>query len=227
MINIDFLPTTYHEERTRQNLAHRRWLLILLAAITLVGLGIKRHQQSSELATRANELEAKVTVTQQKLSEMEKLREERKNLLYQKDIQQQLYQPVTATQAVAALGQLMPDSTALTHVSVLAHRPPPKPLEDPEDKKKRSSKSREKPNPEDVKDYLSIEVHGLAPDDVTVADLVNTMSDHPLFENVAMHFSRVDEQGDLIARRFRIGVEVPLDRRYMPLTTTVGVTDED
>lgn len=227
MINIDFLPTSYHEERAQRNLVHRRWILIMLTALTLVGWGVARYKQSTDLAWRANSLDSQVAVTQQKRSEMDKLRQEHKGLLYQQNIQQQLYQPVAVTQTVAVIGQLMPDSTALTSVRILAHRPPPKPLEDPDDKKrKRSSKSKNAPNPEEQKDYLSIEVLGLAPDDVTVAKLVNTMSDHPLFENVAMHFSRVDNRGDLVTRRFSIGADVPLDRRYKPLTTTAGVADE-
>ena len=228
MINIDFLPTSYHEEHAQRNLAHRRWLLTLLTVLTLMAWGIARHKQSSDLAWRAGSLDSQVAVTQQKRSEMDKLRQERKNLLYQQNIQQQLRQPVAVTQAVAVIGRLMPDSTALTSVRVLAHRPPPKPLEDTDDKKrKRSSKSKKNLDPGEQKDYLSIEVHGLAPDDVTVANMMNMMSDHPLFENVAMHFSRVDERGDLVTRRFSIGADVPLDRRYKPLTTTAGVTDED
>ena len=228
MNNIDFLPTSYHAQRTQQNVAHRRWVLILVTAMTLTGWGIVRHKQSSELALRAGTLDSQVAVTQQKRSEMDKLRQERKSLLYQQNIQQQLYQPVAITQTVALIGRLMPDSTALTGVRILAHRPEPKPLEEPDEKKrKRSSKSKKSLDIEEQKDYLSIEIHGLAPDDVTVAKLVNTMSDHPLFENVAMHFSRVDSQDDLVTRRFRIGADVPLDRRYKPLTTTAGVTDED
>jgi hypothetical protein len=226
--SIDFLPTSYHDERAHRNIAHRRWVLILLTGLTLAGWGGARHKQSADLAWRANSLDSQALVTQQKRSEMDKLREERKALQYQQNIQQQLDQPVAVTQTVAVIGRLMPDSIALTQVSVSAHRPPPKPLEAPnENKRKQSPKHKKAVDLEKQRDYLSIEVHGLAPDDVTVTNLVNTMSDHPLFEKVIMHFSRVDERGDLITRRFRIGAEIPLDRQYQPLLSTAGVTDEN
>lgn len=228
MNHIDFLPPSYHEERARRGLAHRRWVLILLTTLTLVGWALARHKQSSDLAWRTTALESQAQTTQQKRGEMEKLRAERKVLIYQQKIQRQLRQPVAVSQAIATLGRQLPDSAGLTSLRVTAHRPPPMPLEDPDDKKaKRSAKKKTEPDKETPPDYLAIEVQGLAPDDITVANLVNTMSEHPLFEKVKMNFSRVDTRGELVSRRFQISAEVPLDRRYVPTATSAGVTHED
>jgi Tfp pilus assembly protein PilN len=223
--HIDFLPESYHTERARQGVAHRRWVLIVLTALTLACWGVARHQRSADLARRTYALESQAQATQQKLSEMAKLRQERKGLLYQQKIQRQLSQPVAVTQTIATLGRLLPDSAGLTNLHVAAHRPPPKPLETPEDKKaKRTAKKAPEVDPETLRNYLFIEVQGIAPDDVAVANLVNTMSEHPLFDRVAMNFSRVDNRGDLLTRRFQIGAEVSMDKRYVPIATSAEVS---
>ncbi len=228
MIDIDFLPQAYHEERIRNARRHKRWFMILMVAVMLVGWGISRQRQSSELAWRADALEAQAYATKQKQSEMTKLQMERKSKRYQLKIQRQLDQPVTVTQAVAVLGQLMPDSSGLTRVKVKTHRPAPIPLPDPDEKKnKRNSRRKPAVDPEQVKDFIQLDVYGIAPDDVAVANMVNSMSDHPLFEKVTMHFSRVGERNELKGRSFRVGAQVPLDRRYLPLQQTAEVTHED
>lgn len=225
---IDFLPPSYHEERARRGIVHRRWVLIMLTVLTLVCGTVARHKRSSEIAWRAAALETQAETTQQKRGEMEKLRTERKALLYQQKVQRQLSQPVAVSQTIATLARQLPDSAGLTNIRVTAHRPAPKPVEDPDAKKpKRSTKKKTETALEIPPDYLAIEVHGLAPDDITVANLVNTMSEHPLFEKVTMNFSRVDSRGALISRRFQISAEVPLDRRYIPSAASAGVTDED
>lgn len=228
MNHIDFLPSSYHEQRAGRGLARRRWVLIALTTLTLAGWAVVRHKQSSDLAWRAAAIESQAKTTQQKRSEMEKLRAERKALLYQQKVQRQIGQPVAVSQAIASLGRQLPDSAGLTGLLVTAHRPPPKPLEDPDDKKaKRPAKNKSDTKDTPPPDYLAIEVQGLAPDDITVANLVNTMSEHPLFEKVKMNFSRVDTRGEWISRRFQITAEVPLDRRYIPTATSAGVSHED
>ncbi|GAB4109333.1 MAG: hypothetical protein Kow00105_18020 [Phycisphaeraceae bacterium] len=227
MNSIDFLPESYHEERAQRLVARRRWVLIVLTALTLVGWGLARHLQSADLARRTEALEAQAQATQQKRSEMAKLRAERQSLQYQLKIQRQLSQPVALSQTVAALGRLLPEGAGLTNLRVVAHRPPPKPKEDPDDKKKSRKKKNDEPDPESLRHYLIVEVSGLAPDDVTVANLVNEMAEHPLFEKVTMKFSRVDDRSEWLARRFQVEAEIPLDRRYLPVARSAEVSDED
>ncbi len=226
MIDIDFLPKSYHEERARRARLYKHWVMILLVAVTMVFWGISHQRQSAELTWRANSLEAQAQSTRQKLSEMAKLHKEHKALVYQIKIQRQLDQSVAVTQAVSTLGQLLPDSSGLTRVMVQTHRPAPIPLTDP-DVKKKKRKSKTKIDPKLLRDYIQIDVYGIAPDDVVVAKLVNDMSNHLLFKKVTMHFSRAEQQGEIFSRRFRVGAEVPLDRRYLPLTQTAEVTHEN
>lgn len=227
MIDIDFLPQTYHEERARRAQVFKRWVMILLVALTLVGWGVTRQRDSAKLAWRADALEAQAHATLVKQSEMDKLRKEKTSLAYQMKIQQQLDQPVAVTQAVAVIGQLLPPSAGLTQIKIQTHRPPPIPLPDPDaNKKKRKSKGKDFPEPP-AEDFLEIDIYGLAPDDIVVAQIMNVMSDHPIFEKVTMHYSRTDERDGLISSRFHIGAKVPLDRKYVPLHQTAEVKRED
>jgi len=226
VIDIDFLPNTYHEERARRAQLFKRWMMILLVGLTLVVWGFARQRQSAELAWRADSLETQAKATLIKQSEMDKLRHEKKSLVYQLKIQQQLDQPVAVTQAVAVIGRLLPGSTGLRQIEVRTHRPPPIPLADPDqDKKKRKSKPKTKQV--QVEDYLALDVYGFAPDEIVVAELMNEMSEHPIFEKVIMHFSRTEEHDGLISSRFHIGAKVPLNRKYLPVTQTAEVAHED
>jgi Tfp pilus assembly protein PilN len=225
VIDIDFLPQTYHQERARRAQIYKQWVMILLTAVTLAGWGISRQQQSAELASRTNSLETLANDTRQKQSEMDKLRKDHKSLAYQLKIQRQLDQPVATTQVVSVLGQLLPGSSGLTQIEIKTQRPPPIPLSDP-NKKKKKPKRNASPQPP-PKDFLEIDVYGIAPDDVEVAQMMNSMSDHPLFEKVIMHYSRTEERGEIISRRFHIGAKVPLNKRYLPLSKTAEASYED
>jgi len=57
--------------------------MILIVAVTLVGWGISRQNESAELAAEAEAIEAQAYATKQKQSEMTKLQKERKSLRYQ------------------------------------------------------------------------------------------------------------------------------------------------
>ncbi len=230
MNTIDFLPESYHLERAYRKLRQRRVLLIALTAMTLLGWGITRHQQSAGLAGEVRSLEAQAKASKLKRSEMDKLREERKQLVYQETIQQQLDQPIAVTESVALIGRIMPESVNISRISINTLRPDPKPIEDEDEadrKKSRSSSKKKKADEAPPKDLITIQVYGAAPNDPIVAELVETMSDHAVFQNVKLHFSRADEADEVSMRRFHIEAEVPLDRRYVPQTTTAGVTDED
>ena len=228
MIDIDFLPQTYHEERAHRAQVFKRWVMILLMAVALVGWGVARQHDSAKLSWRADALETQARVTLVKQSEMDKLRKEKSSLAYQMKIQQQLDQPVAVTQAIAVIGQLLPPSAGLTQVQIQTHRPPPIPLADPDDDKKKKRKSKRKTASEPpAEDFLEIDIYGLAPDDIVVAQIMNVMSDHPIFEKVIMHYSRTDERDGLISSRFHIGAKVPLDRKYVPLHQTAEVNRED
>jgi len=222
--NIDFLPQAYHEKRRERVHAYRRWVLLVMVCLTLVIWGALRYSDTAELSEEAQNLEARVQDTLLQLSEKSRLTKEHGALGYQLKIQRQLEQPVAVTQAMAVLGRLLPVSSGFTHVQVQTQRPPPEPLSEPKGKR-----GRRKPatDPDQARDYLKVEVHGLAPDDVAVTDLVNEMSDHPLFVKVMMRFSRVAERNGLLGRKFLISAEVPLDRRYLPTTKTAEVTHED
>ncbi len=225
MNHIDFLPASYHEQLAQHGIVYRRWVLLSVTAVFLIGWGVMRHNQTADLRHSAQLLRSQVQDAQRQQSEMAKLQQDYASLGYQLKIQRQLDQPVALSQSVSTLGQLLPDSTGLTWIQVKTFRPPPKPLVDPDEKPNKRRKAKKDQEP--IKDHLEIEVKGIAPDDVIVAHLVNSMSDHRLFEQVKMHFSRAGEHNGLLGRRFHVGAQVPLDRRYVRTQQSAEVPDED
>jgi hypothetical protein len=152
-------------------------------------------------------------------------------LAKQVKIQRELSPPLKTTQAMATIAQLMPLRVALRSLTLVGKRPTPA-VAPKESNKKPAAKGRASKKPEKVVpvDPMKIELIGLAPSDGDIAELVGQLSNHPLFTGVKLVFSREATVGDLIAREFRIELEVPLDREYRPAATVAEageVSDED
>jgi hypothetical protein len=65
---------------------------------------------------------------------------------------------------------------------------------------------------------VKVSFSGFAPDDLTVASLVATLSQCSLFEQVRIHSSRGVERFGYEGRKFRVTMWVPLDREFRPLS---------
>lgn len=229
MNSIDFLPEAYHQQRLYRNIRRRRWVLVILTALTLVGWGLTRHQQSASLARDVKQLETEARASKQTEMELKKLHDERRSLIYQADIQEQLDQPIAPTTVLALVGRLMPESIDLSRIKITTHRPAPKPLvaDDQKSKHKTRQKKMTKADQEAQRDYMIVDVYGMAPDDVAVGAFVESLNADPVLENVKLNYSRAEENDRVAMRRFYLSAEVPLDRRYVPQPQTAGVTDED
>jgi len=70
----------------------------------------------------------------------------------------------------------------------------------------------DRPAPEPAR----VELVGLAPHDREIANLVETLSEHPLCREVKVDFTRRIELGRLYAHEFRLEFQVPLDRMVRP-----------
>jgi len=178
--------------------------------LAAAAVGIKAH--SHHQSRTAERLEATVQSELTALDVITGLNHERQELLKTFDLKRELEPPATYSQVLALLGHALPKGVAVTELSMLAVRPRPEPVED-----KRASRRKAKPVAEakpQEPHLISIELSGLAPDDLSVAVLVSTLDEHPLFSRVTMRSSEsVDVEG-LIAREFSLTATVDLDRKF-------------
>ena len=202
MNEINFLPPSFLKRGARRRRVFRQLVILAFAAACADAWYTRSSTDLSAARAYAANLEAQVAASRDRAAEITRLEARRQALTARMQTHHELVQPVNSVQVTAAVGRLLPPALALKELNILGRRPAP------------ASSGASTPSPVEP---LKVEMVGLAPADVEVADFVGKLSDYPLFVNVKMLYSRAVQAGDLQAREFRVELEVPLDREYRPL----------
>ncbi|MEE9212495.1 MAG: PilN domain-containing protein [Phycisphaeraceae bacterium] len=211
MNQVNFLPETFVTDQARMSRIYRQIALIIGVAVCMVGYMTTSRSHLASVETYADNLETEVAAAKQQMNELTKLQQRYQGLTHQLRIQRELALPLRHSQIVATLGQQMPESIALTDLRIDSHLPATR--------GKYARALAASPNsvvPAEYKPVLELEMTGLAASDLDIANFVGALSDHPLFSDVKMHFSRTIRAGDLIGRQFRLSMQVRLDCDYKP-----------
>lgn len=224
MNQINFLPQSFYRLRRRKRRVVIESLLVLGLAVGLGVWFLLGDQALSALRSQAALADADRATVQGQLEELAALQVEARELAGQMKIHRQVTLPVGFTQVLAVLAQVTPESIAYTDMRLECGRPVPAPPVAADDAKGKKA-ARGKPATAKAVETIKIAITGLSPDDRRIADLLGKLADHPLFTQVKLDFSRTTEQDDVIARRFRLLLEVPLDRNYR--ATREGVAHAD
>lgn len=203
MNEVDFLP---EKCRIRQLRRHRRTryvsLLAALALAVLAGWAVLA-QQTSSLAAKAQAIEHQLKSLRAKQLEVNRLAAQRRQLIAQVKRQHQLGMAVRDAQIITALANHMPATISLTDVSMRYHTGAA------------AANGSHHPGQRGVKPTLAINIQGIAPDDMTVADFVSTLTRDPLFSKVTMRFSRPTTRGSVLGREFELTMSVDLTRQFV------------
>jgi Tfp pilus assembly protein PilN len=213
MSEINFLPDSYLRNQSRQRRIYRQCTLVLLLIIALTGWWLAQYGRTEAVRRYALSLEAEVVAARNQMNELNKLRLEQQQLTHQLNIQRELAQPVSHTQIMAVLAQLLPPSVGLTDVTMAVDQPAPTAVASTHTSSKRKQ-SKQQTAPRKTPSFVRVDLVGLAPDDLAIANLVGDLSEHPLFEQVTLRYSRSIEFQNLMGREFRIMIAVPLDCQY-------------
>lgn len=212
---VNFLPTSYRR-RVRQSRRNRRQAVLAVALLAvLAGWWFVQQQHTTQMQRQAQELEAEVESARQRMSELMALREQYQALRHQVRVQRLLSEPLRRTQIMATLGKRMPEPVTLMRIVLDTERPPAASLV-----------GRDGADASGHPHKVNLELSALAPDDLTVANLLTALKEHALFDDVAMHHSRSIEQYDVAARQFRMSTTVDLDRQFEPVEDTSGASRE-
>jgi len=225
MINeINFLPESFLKRHQRKRRIMREIGLVVVVVICLFvwisatssrAIGLKNYVEA-----KTQELEA----AEAQLVELSRLKKQMAGLNQQIDLHRRLSLPVTHTSLLAAIGESMPDDIALTRVEMTT--PTPKPTNKPKktSKSKKSVKSKREQTKAEPKEprLMKFEMTGLSPSDLMVANFVGRLSEHVLFHNVKMKYTRSTRVGEVTARKFGIELTVDLNQQYMPTEQQAG-----
>ena len=212
MNQINFLPQSFIRQRLRKRRVYREAVLVAVVALAMIGWFASRRHQLSGLETYANAVHAESLAARKQVMEMAKLRDHHKRLTHQVRIQRELAASLDYTQVLATVAELMPQSMTLSALSMNSPQPSPRVLTG-------DSKSAGKSSSSNASNYLIVQLVGFAPSDVDIANFVGLLADHPLFVNVKMMFSRSAQINTLLAREFRIEMQLPPNRDSRPATT--------
>ncbi len=220
MSTINFLPASYFKRR------HRRVRILVEAAVVSVvaALLVVAHMVGEsgmlDLRDYARQTKNEGTAVQRQFKELAALQAEHRELSGQLRVHRQVTLPVSFTHVLAALSELAPESIAMTDLRLETKPPVPSaPPGSPAAKAATDAKSKKTGQAKAVAvkpaEPLKIELTGLSPDDGRIADFVGALADSPLFSDVKLLFSRSSEQDGVVSRRFRVTMEVRLDRTYL------------
>ena len=214
---INFLPESFVLAQAKQKRKFRQVMLLVLVMMAITGWYLMERDSLADLRAYAQSLQTQAEATNQKVTEMSLLRDEYASLTSQLRIQRELAEPVSCTVIVATLGRMMPPQVAVSDFTLKLVRPKPAQVVDPDQKKKRKSSRRSKAAKVIPPHHIELTLMGISPDDQQVAAFIGELTEHKLFSDVKLHYTRASEIGNYQVREFRVDLKVPLDRDYRPI----------
>ncbi len=219
MNEINFLPQSLLDEYARRRRVTRQVMLTVLMVCSLFGGHLYANAQLTSLEAYASHLTEQSNAARDRLEEMARLECEYHTLANHARVRKQLAAPVRASQVLGCIAQAMPDGIAMTGVSLRAPTPNPN-----ADKGEAAPAATKHPAVGDLRQpVIDVQIDGLASDDLVIAELIGTLSDHPLFKSVNLPYTKEVSYDTFVARRFRVDARVRLDR---PVVTTTAVQEQ-
>ncbi len=222
MSQINFLPDSFLQHRRRRRSAVRQYALLAVVAAGMIGWYFSAQNRLERLNDYARSLEELAATTAMQKTQALQLGEREKALVRRVQIQRELSPPIDLSEVIAVITGILPESVALDSLAVTQQPPPiqqPQ-VSTPSSKTKTKSKSKTKPAPAPTSDqpwhYLNVELRGVAPSGSDMANIVGSLEEHPLFDQVRPGDSRSVERNGFKVSEFAIKFRVPLDRDYQP-----------
>jgi len=206
MENIDFLPERIKVQRARRKRLIRVGYLLAVCVGALVLLGFSRQERVKAAQAELALLSERSGNVRRQLATLDFLQAQHADLLVKKRIDEELGSRVDALDVLAELGRMMPEGIAITSLNLEAVAVPAPAV----GQAKTSASARPAPagNAPRAKETLvnrvRLDLVGLAPTDVDVANFIGQLSASPLFEDVNMGYAKNTRIKDRSAREFKV-----------------------
>ncbi len=203
---IDLMPESCRG-RIRRRKATQRWI----AAYAIVGgavaiLATTSHIAQASRLSRVKALREAVQLDAGQRVEADKIEKQLSAIRHTIDRQARLASPVRVSDVIAVIGAVMPRSVSLTSLSVT-------PRVDRGPLRARSGSQQEaRGEPEG---RLIVELTGVAPDDVHMANLVAGLESHPMFMRISIDHARKSVIRGTEGREFGLTCEIDLSAQFV------------
>lgn len=216
MNEINFLPQSFLEAQNRRLRLFRE--IAILVGLVLIGLALFAGHSGQVMSVRNQTASKNDELDAAKLrsKEVVRLQSQQSKLKLQLAVHQGLSMPLNLSSILAVISDVLPLKLALTEISMSAENPK---LDLPTYRKsKKSKKSRNKKTAVVRHKVMKIQLVGLSPSDVDVANLVGALAASPIFQNVKMRYAKGTKLNNATAREFRLEMEILMDCVYVDLT---------
>jgi len=210
MRDVDFLPPWYRDllSRKRSTIAY---LLVLAFMVVLVSAGSLRRRSEIRAAERGLAAsDAQLESTRADLQKLDVLRQLRDQWRRQERALTSTGVNIEASRLLAALTKVIPPDTALTGITFAVAEPQrddPTPTTAPAPSNQADPAS---PRPSGNR-RLNVSLHGIAPGEVAVANVLAGISKQPLFRHVNLTYAKDRPDQEATVREFEVTFVINLD----------------
>lgn len=202
--SYDLLPPACRELVLRR-VRLRRWIMAYAVVAGAIGMGYIGLNFGREIQIeRRGDLQAQVRLNWERNEEAQRLFHDIQDLGNSIARYNRLAWPIRVSDTIAIVEPMVPESATLTALTLT-----------PRVERNRGKVGKDgKREPDSETTYLSVEMEGVAIDDLAVARLVSGLDEHPIFASVTLDYARSREIDNVAAREFRINCEIDLSKRY-------------
>ncbi len=202
MKQADFLPERIRCQRVRRKRLMRQGYLLTTCALCLVLLSYVRHGWIAEVRADCALLDERIAAQEQVIAKIPPLERQMANLLMKKQIDEELGSRTDCTAVLSELARLMPMNMSLVSLELKTVEIRTQPDTDMV-RSQRPVRSSGSPKGEHVIRRVQMNIEGIAPTDVDVANFIGQLSASPLFESVNMGYARTESFRGRLARQFQ------------------------
>ncbi|MHC4975288.1 MAG: PilN domain-containing protein [Planctomycetota bacterium] len=200
---IDLMPNSALQRMGRARRI-QRWVLLYLATIgVLAGTAAMQQMKRTLLEKEVFHTRAQTQGIAEHRVQANRIREDLSRLLWTQSRHDDLMWPVKMHDVTRIVASLVPGSVTLTSVTVAAQQG-----------RRFGAASHSVSSSNGEEGALTLELIGLAGNDVALAHLLSGLESHPLFQSVVVDFSRETMHRDLTGREFGITCRISLDAQY-------------
>jgi Tfp pilus assembly protein PilN len=218
MLNINFVPDDYVQgnESRRTN-----WMCIILFAIVMAGLGgsfvtIKIRQRAC--SDREKLVNARMTQIQESIKQFEELQTKRKAMMKAALTTAELLEPVPRSVLLASFTNNLPPGVSLLKLTLIQKEPVQSSQSaggGPTNKYQAAQAEKAAAAPPKLSREKSLETHidisGMAPSDLQVADYIGRLSSSSLLDDVELVESKEYKVEDTTFRQFKLTAKLKPD----------------
>ncbi|MBN1807026.1 MAG: PilN domain-containing protein [Sedimentisphaerales bacterium] len=199
MVNINFVPDDYvqNNESRRTNLMYLVLFAVVMIALCGSFMTIKIRQHACGIKEKL--VNAKMAKIQESIKQFEELQTKRGEMMRTALTTSELLEPVPRSILLASLTNNLPQGASLLKLNLVQKNSGQLPYKNPTTKYKATQEQKaeeeNQTSPEKLLD-TNIDIEGMAPSDLQVADYIERLSNSNILDNVALVESKEDKAKD-------------------------------